>query len=64
MHIGITYDLRSDYLAAGYGEEETAEFDQASTIEGIVGALCELGHTTDRVGHARSLIERLAAGDR
>ena len=29
MHIGLTYDLRSDYLAAGYGEEETAEFDQA-----------------------------------
>jgi D-alanine-D-alanine ligase len=64
MHIGITYDLRSDYLAAGYGEEETAEFDQAGTIEAIDGALCELGHTTDRVGHARNLIERLAAGDR
>jgi D-alanine-D-alanine ligase len=64
MHIGITYDLRSDYLAAGYGEEETAEFDQAGTIDAIDGALCELGHTTDRVGHARNLIERLAAGDR
>ena len=64
MHIGITYDLRSDYLAAGYGEEETAEFDQAGTIEAIEGALCELGHTTDRVGHARNLVERLAAGDR
>ncbi len=64
MNIGITYDLRSDYLAAGYGEEETAEFDQVGTIEAIDGALCELGHTTDRVGHARNLIERLAAGDR
>jgi D-alanine-D-alanine ligase len=64
MHIGITYDLRSDYLALGYGEEETAEFDQAGTIDAIDGALCELGHTTDRVGHARNLIERLAAGDR
>jgi D-alanine-D-alanine ligase len=64
MHIGITYDLRSDYLAAGYGEEETAEFDQASTIDAIESALCELGHTTDRVGHARNLVERLAAGDR
>jgi D-alanine-D-alanine ligase len=64
MHIGLTYDLRSDYLAAGYGEEATAEFDQVGTIEAIDGALCELGHTTDRVGHARNLIERLAAGDR
>jgi D-alanine-D-alanine ligase len=64
MHIGITYDLRSHYLAAGYGEEETAEFDQLGTIEAIDGALCELGHAIDRVGHARNLIERLARGER
>lgn len=64
MQIGITYDLRSEYLAAGYGEEETAEFDQIGTIDAIDGALQELGHTTDRVGHARNLVERLAQGDR
>jgi D-alanine-D-alanine ligase len=64
MHIGFTYDLRADYLAAGYGEEETAEFDQLGTIDAIAGALCELGHSVDRIGHARNLIERLAAGDR
>ena len=28
MDIGLTYDLRQEYLAAGYGEEETAEFDR------------------------------------
>ena len=33
MHIGVTYDLRSDYLAMGYGEEDTAEFDSEVTIE-------------------------------
>lgn len=64
MKVGITYDLRSEYLAAGYGEEETAEFDQIGTIDAIDGALCELGHTTDRIGHARNLVERLANGDR
>src|SRR5215510_14942613 len=64
MHIGITYDLRADYLALGYSEEETAEFDHGDTIDGIDGALCELGHTTDRVGNARQLVARLAAGDR
>jgi D-alanine-D-alanine ligase len=64
MHIGLTYDLRSEYLAAGYGEEETAEFDQLGTVEAIEGALIELGHDTDRVGHARNLVERLAGGDR
>jgi D-alanine-D-alanine ligase len=64
MHIGITYDLRSDYLAAGYGEEETAEFDQLGTIEAIDEALQSLGHGTDRIGNARSLVDRLARGDR
>lgn len=64
MHIGIAYDLRDDYLAAGYGEEETAEFDQLATIDAIDHALTELGHTTDRIGHARCLVDRLAKGDR
>jgi D-alanine-D-alanine ligase len=64
MNIGITYDLRSDYLAAGYGEEETAEFDQEGTIDAIDSALVELGYVTDRIGSAQQLIERLARGDR
>jgi D-alanine-D-alanine ligase len=64
MHIGFTYDLRSDYLAAGYGEEETAELDQLGTIEAIEDALVALGHEVDRIGNARSLVERLARGDR
>ena len=64
MKIGLTYDLRSDYLAAGYGEEETAEFDRDDTIEALEKTLVGLGHQTERIGHARSLIERLAAGHR
>jgi D-alanine-D-alanine ligase len=64
MNIGITYDLRSDYLAAGYGEEETAEFDQQGTIDAIDTALVELGHATDRIGSAQQLIKRVARGDR
>ncbi|HOG18137.1 MAG: D-alanine--D-alanine ligase [Syntrophaceae bacterium PtaU1.Bin231] len=64
MKIGITYDLRSDYLAEGYGEEETAEFDRPDTIDAVDGALCSLGYRTDRIGHIRRLTERLAAGDR
>jgi D-alanine-D-alanine ligase len=64
MRIGLTYDLRSEYLAAGYGEEETAEFDRAETIDALDAAIREHGHQTDRIGNARQLIERLAAGDR
>ena len=64
MRVGLTYDLREDYLAMGYGEEETAEFDRPDTIASIEGALQALGHETDRVGHVRALVTRLAAGDR
>jgi D-alanine-D-alanine ligase len=63
MRIGLTYDLRRDYLAAGFTEDETAEFDRPDTVDGIENALRQLGHATDRIGHARQLIARLARGD-
>ena len=56
MLVGITYDLRSAYLAAGYGEEETAEFDQESTITAIDDAIRTMGHETVRIGHVRDLV--------
>jgi D-alanine-D-alanine ligase len=64
MQIGLTYDLRDEYLAAGYTDEETAEFDRPDTVEAIEGALQRLGHTTIRIGNARQLVQRLAAGER
>ncbi|MEX2176736.1 MAG: D-alanine--D-alanine ligase [Pirellulaceae bacterium] len=64
MHIGLTYDLRQDYLAAGFSEDETAEFDRPDTVAAIEAALTTLGHSTDRIGHVRQLVARLARGDR
>jgi D-alanine-D-alanine ligase len=64
MKIGLTYDLRSDYLKEGYSLEETAEFDKESTIEGIEQAIQGAGHDTDRIGNAKSLMKRLLAGDK
>jgi D-alanine-D-alanine ligase len=64
MLIGLTYDLRQDYLDAGHGEEETAEFDRSDTIDAIESTLRELGHEPDRIGRVTSLVERLARGDR
>lgn len=64
MYVGLTYDLRAEYLAAGYTEEETAEFDRAETIDALEKAIADLGHRPDRIGHARQLVGRLAAGDR
>ncbi|HSG68189.1 MAG TPA: hypothetical protein VK994_05735 [Bacteroidales bacterium] len=64
MKIGITYDLRSEYLAMGYSEEETAEFDRESTIAAIEKTLHSLGYRTDRIGHLKQLMERLQKGHR
>ncbi|MEI6613924.1 MAG: hypothetical protein WCL37_03425 [Chrysiogenales bacterium] len=64
MIIGLTYDLRQEYLAAGYSEEQTAEFDRPDTIAAIDLALIQMGHQTRRIGNIKSLVQRLAAGER
>ena len=64
MEIGLTYDLRDEYLLLGYGEEETAEFDRGDTIDAIERTLQSLGYATDRIGTAQELSRRLLAGDR
>jgi len=64
MRIGVTYDLRSDYRALGYGEEETAEFDAEETIAAICEALTALGHQPERIGGIKPLTAKLAAGAR
>jgi D-alanine-D-alanine ligase len=56
--------LRADYLAAGYGEEETAEFDRPDTIEAIERTLNQLGHETRRIGRVQKLVEAMAGGQR
>jgi D-alanine-D-alanine ligase len=64
MRIGVTYDLRADYLAMGMSEEDSAEFDAEITIESICRALTGLGHEAVRIGHFRALTQRLAGGER
>ena len=64
MHIGVTYDLRSDYRALGYGEEDTAEFDAEETIAAVCAALTGLGHVPERIGGIRPLTEKLVNGAR
>jgi D-alanine-D-alanine ligase len=63
MRIGLTYDLRQEYFAAGFTDDETAEFDRLGTVERLEAALRELGHLPDRIGHVQKLVARLAAGD-
>lgn len=63
MTIGITYDLRSEYIAMGFSENETAEFDHEETIIAVESTLQHLGFHTDRIGNAKQLVNRLSQGN-
>lgn len=62
MHIGLTYDLRDDYIALGFDPEAAAEFDRKDTIDALEGALVKLGHRVERIGNVYALVPKLAAG--
>jgi len=64
IRIGLTYDLRQDYLARGLRLEDVAEFDTEETIAALAGAITALGYRVTRIGDARALAEQLAAGRR
>jgi len=64
MRIGLVYDLRDEYRALGYSEEEIAEFDGVDTIDALCGALEQLGCEVDRVGRGEALAARFVAGER
>jgi D-alanine-D-alanine ligase len=60
--IGLTYDLKDDYLSSGLSPEQAAEFDSEETISGIETAIRALGYTVERIGNIRSLAARLVSG--
>jgi len=62
MKVGLTYDLRSEYLKQGYTEEETAEFDREETVEAIESTLNKLGYETERIGNIKQLAKELVFG--
>ena len=64
MLVGITYDLKDDYLALGYGAETVAEFDTIQTIDALDDALKHLGFQTVRIGNIMHLVQFLAQGKR
>lgn len=64
MRIGLTYDLKDEYLAAGFSADEVAELDCAVTIDGIERALTFQNHTVERIGNVTSLVRALAEGRR
>ncbi|HEX4962254.1 MAG TPA: D-alanine--D-alanine ligase [Thermoanaerobaculia bacterium] len=64
LRIGLCYDLKGDYLAAGFSPEAVMEFDEEETVAALAAALAGLGHQPERVGRGVELARRLAAGER
>jgi D-alanine-D-alanine ligase len=62
MRIGFTFDLRDDYLAMGFSDEEAGEFDVLETIDAVEAALRHHGHEVERIGGLKPLVAALAAG--
>lgn len=64
MRVALVYDLRDDYRALGFSEDEVAEFDSDETIDQLARALETLGCETIRVGRGQKLAARFVAGER
>jgi len=64
LQIGLVYDLRKEYLAIGYSEEQVAEFDSEATIEALEATIRSLGYGVQRIGNVRALCSRLVSGER
>jgi D-alanine-D-alanine ligase len=62
MTVGITYDLRTDWLVQGYTELETAEFDREETVAAVDAAIRAEGFATERIGNYRGLMTALSEG--
>lgn len=62
--IGMTYDLKEDYLKQGFSKEDVAEFDSVSTINSLENAISGLGFKVERIGNINSLYSALAAKKR
>ncbi|HOK94878.1 MAG TPA: ATP-grasp domain-containing protein [Anaerohalosphaeraceae bacterium] len=62
--VGLVYDLRSEYLAQGYSQEDVAEFDSDATLILLQEAIERCGYRTERIGNGKALAQKLAAGCR
>ena len=62
MIVGLTCDLRTEYLKQGYKQEDVAEFDSEETLAALENAIRSLGHQTEYIGNAYTLFSKLSAG--
>ena len=63
MHLGITYTLKDQSLAAASAgtDDRQEEFDSPETVDALARVFEGLGHRVHKLGDGRSLIQRLLA---
>src|SRR6516164_8014289 len=62
MRIGITYDLKVDGpVGKDLPDDFQEEYDSPATVEAVASVLRDLGHTVEKLGDGRELLERLLA---
>jgi len=59
IKVGLTFDLKEDYLQLGYTHDEVAEFDTPETIDALEQALNSLGFEVIRIGNIFKLVNYL-----
>ncbi len=64
IKVGLTFDLKEDYLRLGYTNEQVAEFDSPETIDALENAITSLGFEVIRIGNIFGLVNYLNAGNR
>lgn len=64
INVGLTFDLKDDYLKLGFSNEEVAEFDAPETIDALDHAITALGFEVIRIGNIFNLVEFLNSGNR
>lgn len=64
MRVGMTFDLKEDYLAQGFSSDEVAELDSPVTVDALERALRSQGHRVERIGGVCALTQSLARGER
>ncbi len=62
INIGLTFDLKDEYLKIGYSQEEVAEFDSNETIDALENTLGSLGFHVTRIGNIFNLVNFLNSG--
>lgn len=64
LTVGLCYDHKEEYLAAGFKPEQVMEFDDEETVAGLAAGLAGLGLQVVRIGRGIELARRLVAGER